>query len=89
MADSMYFHTDAEPGEITIEADPPAELPASHSKTLNRGRIKKLHRSLNSLDAQLRTRRDAIQLQQDIIHGLLKTRERLDKQLFEAAKQDE
>ncbi|KKN81065.1 hypothetical protein LCGC14_0322840 [marine sediment metagenome] len=63
-----------------------AELPASHSKALNKGRTKKLQRRLTSIDAQLRTRRAAISEQQTIIHGLLKTRERLDKQLYEVAK---
>lgn len=62
------------------------ELPASHSKKLPRSRIKKLHRMLTSLDTQLRGRRAVIQQQQTVIHALLETRQRLDKQLYEVAK---
>ena len=66
-----------------------AELPASHSAALPKGRTKKLQRRLTSIDAQLRTRRETISEQQTIIHGLLKTRARLDERLFEVAKQHE
>lgn len=65
------------------------ELPASHQAHLPTNRIKKLARTLASIDTQLRTRRAALSEQSRMIHALLKTRDGIASELYPEPKQDD